>query len=137
MSTEAWIFMVGLRVFDVGALVVWLVWFFRLRDEDDDEDGGDGPGNDRTRPRSPKAPAGRDPAADADPWPTRLRDHTGVRTPAGGPRGASSRAASRIRRATAGPTGPRRARGPSCSPRRSARRAGPPRRSATPRRAPS
>ena len=32
--------MVGLRVFDVGALVVWLVWFFRLRDDDDD-DGDD------------------------------------------------------------------------------------------------
>ena len=38
--------MVGLRVFDVGALIVWLVWFFRLRDDDGD-DGDDfrgGPG---------------------------------------------------------------------------------------------
>ena len=26
--------MVGLRVFDVGALIVWLVWFFRLREDD-------------------------------------------------------------------------------------------------------
>ena len=32
--------MVGLRVFDVGALIVWLVWFFRLRDDDGD-DGDD------------------------------------------------------------------------------------------------
>src|SRR5690349_5729923 len=47
VSLEGWIFMVGLRVFDVGALVVWLVWFFRLRDDDDD-DGDDyrrGPGD--------------------------------------------------------------------------------------------
>jgi len=43
---EGWIFMVGLRVFDVGLLIVWLVWFFRLRDDDDpsDEDGGGGGG---------------------------------------------------------------------------------------------
>jgi hypothetical protein len=38
--------MVGLRVFDVGLLIVWLVWFFRLRDDGDssDEDGGGGGG---------------------------------------------------------------------------------------------
>ena len=39
--------MVGFRVFDVGLLIVWLVWFFRLRDDDgpaDDEGpGGGGP----------------------------------------------------------------------------------------------
>ena len=35
MSTQGWIFMVGLRVFDLGALVAWLVWFYRLRDDDD------------------------------------------------------------------------------------------------------
>ena len=40
VTLEGWIFMVGLRVFDVGALVVWLVWFFRLRDDEDD-DGDD------------------------------------------------------------------------------------------------
>ena len=33
VSTEGWIFMVGFRVFDVGLLVLWLVWFFRLRDD--------------------------------------------------------------------------------------------------------
>ena len=45
MSTEGWIFMVGFRVFDVGLLIVWLVWFFRLRDDDDSsEDEGPGGG---------------------------------------------------------------------------------------------
>ena len=36
--------MVGFRVFDVGLLILWLVWFFRLRDDEDDETGDDGPG---------------------------------------------------------------------------------------------
>jgi hypothetical protein len=37
--------MVGFRVFDVGLLLLWLVWFFRLRDDDDDQsDEGGGPG---------------------------------------------------------------------------------------------
>ena len=44
MSTEGWIFMVGFRVFDVGLLILWLVWFFRLRDDDDDLPDDDGPG---------------------------------------------------------------------------------------------
>jgi hypothetical protein len=43
VTLTGWIFMVGLRVFDIGALVVWLVWFFKLRDDEDDEGGG-GPG---------------------------------------------------------------------------------------------
>ena len=34
--------MVGLRVFDIGALIVWLVWFFKLRDDEDDDGGGGG-----------------------------------------------------------------------------------------------
>ena len=40
--------MVGFRVFDVGLLILWLVWFFRLRDDDDDQtdDGGPGGEND-------------------------------------------------------------------------------------------
>ena len=40
--------MVGFRVFDVGLLIVWLVWFFRLRDDDDrpDDDGPGGGGPD-------------------------------------------------------------------------------------------
>ena len=36
--------MVGFRVFDVGLLVVWLIWFFRLRDDGDDSPGEDGGG---------------------------------------------------------------------------------------------
>jgi hypothetical protein len=85
MSTEGWIFMVGLRVFDVGALIVWLVWFFRLREEDDDDDGDDsGGGNDRNG--TPKAPGGDGiPLPDADPWPQRRRDHAGDRPPATAP----------------------------------------------------
>ena len=51
--------MVGLRVFDVGALIVWLVWFFRLRDDDDDDGddfrGGDG---DEPEPEEPTGPSG-------------------------------------------------------------------------------
>lgn len=42
MSTEGWIFMIGFRVLDVGLLVFWLVWFFRLRDDDDSDGGGGG-----------------------------------------------------------------------------------------------
>ena len=40
--------MVGFRIFDVGLLIVWLVWFFRLRDDDDqsDDDGPGGGGHD-------------------------------------------------------------------------------------------
>jgi hypothetical protein len=78
VTTEGWIFMVGFRVFDVGLLVVWLVWFFRLRDDDDepsDDEGGGGegpgpkpdrgPGGDGIRPRLGRVPVGR----------MRLRDH--------------------------------------------------------------
>jgi hypothetical protein len=47
VSTGGWLFMVGFRVFDVGLLIVWLVWFFRLRDDegpaDDEGPGGGGP----------------------------------------------------------------------------------------------
>lgn len=44
MTTDGWIFLVGFRVFDVGLLVVWLIWFFRLRDEGDDPDEDEGGG---------------------------------------------------------------------------------------------
>ena len=50
--------MVGLRVFDIGALVVWLVWFFRLRDDDDDADGGHGGGGNTPGARQPERPPG-------------------------------------------------------------------------------
>jgi hypothetical protein len=71
MTTEGWIFMVGFRVFDVGLLIIWLVWFFRLRDDEDDspEDdgggggpdpgsGGDGPGGGGIRLPLGRAPQG-------------------------------------------------------------------------------
>jgi hypothetical protein len=43
--------MVGFRVFDVGLLIVWLIWFFRLRDDDDDSKGDDGGGGEGPDPR--------------------------------------------------------------------------------------
>ena len=57
MTTEGWIFMVGFRVFDVGLLIVWLVWFFRLRDDDDPPDD-DGPGGGGHDPGPGKGPGG-------------------------------------------------------------------------------
>ena len=42
--------MVGFRVFDVGLLIVWLIWFFRLRDDDDDSRGDDGGGGEGPEP---------------------------------------------------------------------------------------
>jgi hypothetical protein len=79
MTTEGWIFIVAFRLLDVGLLVVFLVWFFRLRDDGDDADdegpggGGGGPPSDRGGPdggglrvRLRRLPAGR-----------RMRDHTG------------------------------------------------------------
>jgi hypothetical protein len=71
--------MVGLRVFDIGALVLWLVWFFKLRDDEDDEGGGGGGG-------PGKGPdGGGPPLPDADPWPRRRRDHHGDRPSATSP----------------------------------------------------
>ena len=60
MTTEGWIFMVGFRVFDVGLLIVWLIWFFRLRDDDDDSRGDDGGGGEGPGPR----PRGDGPGGD-------------------------------------------------------------------------
>jgi hypothetical protein len=57
VTTEGWIFMVGFRIFDVGLLVLWLVWFFRLRDDDDSTDD-DGPGGGGQDPRPGKGPGG-------------------------------------------------------------------------------
>ena len=96
VTLEGWIFMVGLRVFDVGALIVWLVWFFRLRDDDDD--GGRLPAAataTRPSPRSPRGPGGlRLPLPDVRPWHSRRRDHRGDRRPR------------RCRRAARAPAGP-------------------------------
>jgi hypothetical protein len=88
VTLEGWIFMVGLRVFDIGALIVWLVWFFRLRDDGDDgddfrRDDGNAPEPDPT----PTGPGGlRLPLPDAEPWPTRRRDHGAERIPRAAPR---------------------------------------------------
>ena len=70
--------MVGLRVFDVGALVVWLVWFFRLRDDDDDDGDDFRRGEEEPPQPEPSGPPGlRIPLPDAAPWPARRRDHRG------------------------------------------------------------
>jgi hypothetical protein len=85
VSLEGWIFMVGLRVFDVGALIIWLVWFFRLRDDDTDDDGDDfRRGDDDPEPEpEPRGGPGLDlPLPDSAPWPARRRDHGGDRDPA-------------------------------------------------------
>ncbi|HEX8103799.1 MAG TPA: hypothetical protein VF533_14380, partial [Solirubrobacteraceae bacterium] len=58
MTLQGWIFMVGLRVFDVGGLIIWLVWFFKLRDEDDDDPGDDFRRDDDREPGDPPSPAG-------------------------------------------------------------------------------
>jgi hypothetical protein len=79
VTLEGWIFMVGLRVFDIGALIVWLIWFFRLRDDDDDSDDGRGGEGKAPDPVPPRGPSGglKLPLRDADPWPCRRRDHSG------------------------------------------------------------
>jgi hypothetical protein len=84
MTLEGWIFMVGLRVFDVGALIVWLIWFFRLRDDDDEDGHDDDSGGGRGKEPPPQPPPGGDgvPLPDAAPWPHRRRDHGGDRAPA-------------------------------------------------------
>ena len=91
MTTEGWIFMIGFRVFDVGLLVVWLIWFFRLRDDGDDspgdDGGGEGPGP-GPRDGGPGGGPARLPLGRARPW-RRLRDHSPARHP-GRRRGAGS-----------------------------------------------
>ena len=86
MTTEGWIFMVGFRVFDVGLLVIWLIWFFRLRDDDDDSRGDDGGGGEGPGPRGgPHGPGGGGIRLPLGRWPLgqgRDRDHE----PAGAPR---------------------------------------------------
>lgn len=53
--------MIGFRVFDVGLLVLWLVWFFKLRDtgsDPPDDEGGGGGGSDGRDPRPRRGPGG-------------------------------------------------------------------------------
>jgi hypothetical protein len=71
MSTEGWIFMVGFRVFDVGLLVAWLVWFFRLRDDGGDQppdEGGGGGGGDSRGPSPRRGPGGGGLRLPTGPW---------------------------------------------------------------------
>src|SRR4051794_17817049 len=77
MKLQGLVFLIGLRVVDVGALIVWLVWFFKLRDDDDDESGGDDFRGDGDPPDpEPSGPGGLGvPLPDADPWPRRRRGH--------------------------------------------------------------
>ena len=49
--------MVGFRIFDVGLLIMWLVWFFRLRDDDDSSED-DGPGGGGNGPGPGRGPGG-------------------------------------------------------------------------------
>ena len=74
--------MVGLRVFDIGALIVWLVWFFRLREDDGDDDDFRGGDDEPVEPPPSDGPGGLDlPLPDAAPWHARRRDHNGDLTP--------------------------------------------------------
>ena len=89
MSLEGWIFMVGLRVIDLGALAVWLIWFYRQCDQEDDEPGGDdfrrSDDQDDQPPVPPSSGGGLGvPLPDAAPWPTRRREH-GDRIPTARP----------------------------------------------------
>lgn len=78
MNTEGWIFMVGFRVFDVGLLVLWLVWFFRLRDDGEEPPGDDGGGGSGPDPDPSPGPGGggiRLPLGRVRPGGPRVRDH--------------------------------------------------------------
>ena len=72
--------MVGFRVFDVGLLVVWLIWFFRLRDDGDDSPGEDGGGGEGPGPaRGATGPAATASGCRSARWPLgrgRVRDHS-------------------------------------------------------------
>ncbi len=46
--------MVGFRVFDVGLLIVWLVWFFRMRDDEVDPPADGGGGGGSPKPKAPR-----------------------------------------------------------------------------------
>lgn len=79
-----WILMVGLRVVDLGGLIVWLVWFHRQCDQNDDESDGDDFRGPADEPDAPPPTGGRDlhvPLSDADPWPSRRREHGDVAWP--------------------------------------------------------
>lgn len=95
-----------MRVLDLGALVAWLVWFYRhADDEPDDWKRWDDPGGEP--PPAPEGPPGggvRAPLPDADPWPVRLRDHSSQRPPATPSRRPIPAPARRTPTRTGGPT---------------------------------
>ena len=97
--------MVGFRVFDVGLLIVWLIWFFRLRDDDDDSHGDDGGGGEGPEPRPGKdGPGGDGIRLPLGRWRLgngRDRSHGGPPRPAAAAE-RSHRCASRCRHACAG-----------------------------------
>ena len=98
--------MVGFRVFDVGLLIVWLIWFFRLRDDDDDSRGDDGGGGEGPGPPRPghDGPGGdgiRLPLGRWHPGKGRVKDHSPpARVPRrrGGDRPLPSPSPARVRR---------------------------------------
>lgn len=67
--------MVGFRVFDVGLLILWLVWFFRLRDDEDDQGDDGGPGGGGNGPKRDDGPRGGGGLRKPLPAGPRLRDH--------------------------------------------------------------
>ena len=114
ISTEGWIFMVGFRVFDVGLLILWLVWFFRLRDDDDDQtdDGvpaAAAPARSATTARRAGAACA---AAAAGPAPARPLPGAAVPAPARRRADAAHAAGPRAAAAHAGPGTPPRLKNP-------------------------
>jgi hypothetical protein len=96
--------MVGFRIFDVGLLVVWLVWFFRLRDDDDsaDDDGPGGGGHDPAPGRGPGGGGLGRPLGSLQQGAWRIRNHHGPKRPGHrvrGPQPLPARIPTRVRRA--------------------------------------
>jgi hypothetical protein len=103
--------MVGFRVFDVGLLVLWLVWFFRLRDDDDDQPDEGGPGGGGNGPKRDDGPKGGGGLRKRFAPGPRLRDHFPPRKVVR-PRGVEPFPhvlPARVRRPRAPDTAPRRA----------------------------
>jgi hypothetical protein len=88
MSTEGWIFMVGFRIFDVGLLVAWLIWFFRLRDDGHEppDEGGGGGGGEGRGPRPRRGPGGGGIRLPTGRWPAGWRRRDGHKPSVARPR---------------------------------------------------
>src|SRR3954471_23434110 len=96
--------MVGFRVFDVGLLILWLVWFFRLRDDDDstDDDGPGGGGPDTPPDNGPGGGGMRPPAGLGQGRPPHARPKAVVREQAAPRPGARAAAVARADQAAGG-----------------------------------